>query len=916
MIKRLRRARQTARKILSLAFWTGIGLKTKMVIVSLAGLLALIGIFGFLSVMAAQEATNRALEERVVLAQVAASHADYVLDNAQALLESIAANPALRQSDAPVAARQRVLRDAVAQHALLRRLCLTDAAGNVLISQPSLSSDLALPAEILRGAPFGVASADLPGMGSTIVAAAPVRDDSGTLVGVLAAQLDLAGSGMETMARVVTLGQTGYLEIVDARGLTLLSTRPQRRMSRADQELAAMIRDGKSVVTTCYNCADSPSGADQQLQIIAFAPLRRAPWGIVIRQAAAEAFAAPKQLEGRIVLLGVLAVMGAVALVWLTTRSVIAPIENLKASAERIANGDLETPIGVKRGDEIGALAATLDDMRARLRASIGESQALNRDLDRRVQERTRELVNAQTALRRSRDYLQSIIDGLDDVLLVVGPDQIVQQANKAACQRLNRDAVGLRCYEVSHCPDPCAPPNCQCPLQTVIATNQTVRVTHLRPDGSGAARYVEVVASPLRDENGQTQAVIELMYDVTEERELRETLVQRNRELSLLNVVATAVTQPLHLNELLDRALTEVLRVTGVDAGSIFLLREDTRTLELRACLGTSDEAANAMMRLHLDDSACGGVVEKGQPMVVSDLRHYRSGAGRALRQAGLRALVHVPLVSHGVTLGTLCVGTRVPREFQQPEVDLLMAIGNQIAVGIENARLYDELARREQLRGELLEKVITAQEEERKRIARDLHDDTSQALSALIYSLEATKATCDDARVQSSLASMRQLVTQTLDGVHKLIFDLRPSMLDHLGLFVALRWYAETHLQPAGIRLRVEEKGALQRLAPQMETALFRVGQEALNNIVRHAGARNVHLVFDCQDSVLRIDIEDDGIGFDMKQVLRAADQPRGLGLVGMQERVGLLGGQIAIVSTPGHGTRVSIHAPLEKR
>lgn len=512
-------------------------------------------------------------------------------------------------------------------------------------------------------------------------------------------------------------------------------------------------------------------------------------------------------------------------------------------------------------------------------------------------------------------DELQSIIDGLDDMLLVVGPDQIVRQANQAVRKLWGgQDVVGMPCHQVSHYPDECQPPNCQCPLPTVLATGQTVRVTHYHGDGDWRGRYVEVVASPLRDESGQVRAIIELMRNVTGEHELRETLVRRNRELSALNAVAMATTQPLHLDELLATALDKVLQVTGVDIGSVFLLHPETGGLELQAHRGTSEAVAQAMNQLHLDDSACGGVIERGRPMVIPDINHYRAAARRSLGRAGLCTLVHVPLVSRGVPLGTLCIGTCVPRDFAPEEVELLMAIGNQIAVGVENARLYDELARREQLRSELLDKIITAQEEERKRIARDLHDDTSQALSALIYTLEAAEATCPAPEVKPSLATMRQRVAQVLEGIHKLIFDLRPSMLDHLGLFVALRWYAETHLEPAGVHLRMEERGQLRRLAPQVETALFRVAQEAVNNIAKHAGARNVRMVFDCRDGAVRIDIEDDGIGFDMGEVARSTDRRRGLGLVGMQERVGLLGGEFSLDSAPGVGTQISIRVPVE--
>ena len=766
------------RRLLTVTFWLNLGLTMKMTLMVVVGLTALVVFFGWLGVNTTQQTTARALQERIILAQLVAAHTDYALGNAETLLQAAVKHPLLPLATS--AERLEILRETRMQAGtLFRQMVWLDGEGNVLAADPPLSVNAAwrsLLSEI-SSAPFVVTGSELPGIGPAIVAAMSVPAEANQSDSALIALLDLSGLAISEPIQATTLGQTGYLEIVDSNGRIVFSTRPQRVFTIADhsQSLIAMIQERQSVVTHCHNCHTTISGVDRELEVIAFAPMKRAPWGVVIRQTEAEAFAPSRQLQGQIVLIGSLSVMGAVVLVWLTTRSVIAPVQNLTRAAQRIASGDLESPVHIRQGDEIGLLAQSFDEMRARLQSSIAEIQALNRDLDQRVQERT--------------------------------------------------------------------------------------------------------------------------------------------RELAALNAVAMAVAQPLHLRELLHQALTQVLRVTDAQAGAIFLLDEQTRTLVLEAQWGTSEQTAYAMRELHLDDSACGGVIEKGHPVVVPDLGYYRSGAGRVLGQAGLRSLVHVPLISREVALGTLCVATRQPREYHPEELDLLMAIGSQIAVGIENARLYAELARREQLRGELLEKVITAQEDERKRIARDLHDDTSQSLSALIYSLEALEAQCPNSPVRDALATMRQRVTQILDGIHKLIFDLRPSMLDHLGLFVALRWYAETHLQPLGMRVHLEERGTMRRLPPQMETALFRVVQEAVNNIARHSGARNVRLNFDCSNGVVQIDVEDDGIGFDLSEIARTRDSRRGLGLVGMQERVGLLGGKISILSDPGHGTHISIRVPLEE-
>jgi signal transduction histidine kinase len=301
---------------------------------------------------------------------------------------------------------------------------------------------------------------------------------------------------------------------------------------------------------------------------------------------------------------------------------------------------------------------------------------------------------------------------------------------------------------------------------------------------------------------------------------------------------------------------------------------------------------------------------------VIVPDITRYRGPRARSLQREDLRTLVHVPLTAKGCTLGSLCIGTHLAREFDPEEQEMLNAIGSQIAVAVENARLYAEVQRKEQVRGELFKQAIGAQEDERKRIARELHDDTSQALTALLYAAEDGLDMNDLGTVQRKLINMRELAQHTLDGVHKLIFDLRPSMLDHLGLMPALRWYAESHLEPKGTRVVVDQTGEAPRLPPEMETCLFRVVQEAINNIVRHAAARNVSIFFSLNDRAVTVNIEDDGIGFNPIELTVLTESLRGLGLLSMRERVELVGGVLEIDSSPGAGTRIHIRVPLTER
>jgi signal transduction histidine kinase len=235
---------------------------------------------------------------------------------------------------------------------------------------------------------------------------------------------------------------------------------------------------------------------------------------------------------------------------------------------------------------------------------------------------------------------------------------------------------------------------------------------------------------------------------------------------------------------------------------------------------------------------------------------------------------------------------------------------------VAAENAVLYEELKQKESLRGELLKKVIGAQEEERRRIARELHDETSQALTALAMGMETVTLgpSLSKEQLQEKLSGLKGLAVQTLDEVHNLIYDLRPSILDDLGLVAGLEWYAENRLQPLGLGVHVEVSGQERRLPSEVETTLFRIGQEAISNVARHAEASNVLLTIHFNENAVSLEVEDDGKGF--APAAESSTAPSGWGLLGMRERSALLKGELEIASEPGRGTSVAVRVPLEER
>ncbi|HEV8635659.1 MAG TPA: sensor histidine kinase [Chloroflexota bacterium] len=208
------------------------------------------------------------------------------------------------------------------------------------------------------------------------------------------------------------------------------------------------------------------------------------------------------------------------------------------------------------------------------------------------------------------------------------------------------------------------------------------------------------------------------------------------------------------------------------------------------------------------------------------------------------------------------------------------------------------------------LSSQVITAQEEERKRISRELHDETAQALTLLLIRLKLLQNARDLAEVRTGAAELRELTARTLEEVRKLALELRPTTLDHLGLVAALEWYSREFAQRIGAAVDVHVEGLAGRLHPEVELVVYRVVQEALTNIARHAAASHVDVRLKFGDDAVEVAIEDDGRGFDAASA--ASTRERGLGLFGMRERVELIGGTISIDSRVGHGTRIQVRVP----
>ena len=516
--------------------------------------------------------------------------------------------------------------------------------------------------------------------------------------------------------------------------------------------------------------------------------------------------------------------------------------------------------------------------------------------------------------------------------------------------------------------------------------------------------------------------------------------LEERQRRIAAANEISRVLTETLDFDQFLATAIRQVSEVMNTEVVLLFLIDEETNTLQLVEHTGVSRDFVAAVDRMRVGEGLNGRVAAAGVAMAVEDAAIDPRLSREEVRREGVHSQLIAPLKSRGRVIGTLCVGVRNRRSFQPEEIELLANIGNAIGVGLENAHLYqaqrqlaaelegserkyralfenandailvhdhegnvtaanealarltgysvdemlhmnvaqmlsaDSLRVARQVRARLLsstpfeqpydqqlirkdgsgaslklasnllmsdgqfsfqhiardvtsekrlqenmrfyiQQAVRAQEEERKRIARELHDDTAQVLSSLSRQLDNLLIAKKGALAEEDVAFVRDLQDQLsrgLQAVHRFSQDLRPSLLDDLGLLPALRSMAKDISEREGIATEVNVAGAERRLPPEVELLIFRIVQEALSNVCRHAEATEVLVGIEFARGNTKVMVQDNGRGFELPP--RVDELPRGgkLGLAGMQERATLAGGTLKVRSARGRGTTITVEIP----
>jgi signal transduction histidine kinase len=516
---------------------------------------------------------------------------------------------------------------------------------------------------------------------------------------------------------------------------------------------------------------------------------------------------------------------------------------------------------------------------------------------------------------------LQEIIDAVEDELLVVDPEYRARFANAAILSRFQKkddSPIGKFCYQVFQDRDsPCREPLWDCPLHQVLESGNMMSV--IQPvTRRGVQGYIKITAYPLRDKQGNTRAIVELRRDVTAERELETQILRRHHQLLALNHISSAVSGLYDLDAILKTALDNVLELVNSDIGGILLFDEDTNTLSYRVQRGLSAKYVEET-HISLGQSIAGQAAKRGEPIILEDIsKDPRITRPDLVLAEGLKGFVSIPLKTKDKVTGVMNIASHVANRFATDDVSLLKSIGDYLGTAIEQARLNDRLAQAGERYRALLQHALTAQEQERKRIARELHDETSQAITSLTLSLQAIMTIAEmkgigDADFLEKVRTTHSFAVHAGHEIVRLMKELRPSLLDELGMPAAIHRYAKDTLQSHGINVTADFKGTNERFPPEVEVTLFRVAQGLIGNILEHSEAKNTLIKLECDEKGCMLYIEDDGKGFDVRKLTRVDPSGRGAGLFTLKERVSLAGGQCQINSRPGQGTKVTVEVPL---
>ncbi len=521
----------------------------------------------------------------------------------------------------------------------------------------------------------------------------------------------------------------------------------------------------------------------------------------------------------------------------------------------------------------------------------------------------TKEVREGTTQLRDAEARFKTLVENLPDIVTRFDPQLrhlYVSPAIQNVTGRPPQDYVGRTNRELGTPSELVEPWDAA--LRRVFATGRPERIEFAFPAEDGARRF-DCLLVPEPESEGAIRSVLSVARDVTP-RWLAYEAERRARTVAdELREATRALTRSLDREAVLTTLLDCLRRLVPFDRARVMLLEEASR-VSVRAIFdGKRVVPLPVEARPEFeatDHPIVQDILTTGAAVLIPDI-HAHPGWSLPMDGPAEASWMGVPLFARGNVSGLFSLSKREADYFNEEHVKLAEAVSSQASVAVENAVLFEQMQASTLRLQSLSRRLIEVQENERRDIARELHDEAGQALVSLRLGLRLLEREIGQGgSVTGLVAELVQWTDAVIDGLHRLAADLRPATLDHLGLEAALRQYSRSTASKAGLEVRFKARGfAGERLPTVVETALYRIAQEAMANVVRHASATRVDVLLEHRGDRVLMMVEDDGVGFEPDQA-KGGDH---FGLLGMKERAEALGGTLTVESTPGAGTTVVV-------
>lgn len=425
----------------------------------------------------------------------------------------------------------------------------------------------------------------------------------------------------------------------------------------------------------------------------------------------------------------------------------------------------------------------------------------------------------------------------------------------------------------------------------------------------------VEANATLITSEKGETLGMVLVFRDVTEQRNAMLEIQHQAERAETLLQVASQINTEIELQTVL-RTICEAATRTLKSTGSAILLKDAKRDIYRSVAVSGDQRLVEAYRGSHVDASVpafraftnpSGHIEGLMDVMTYPDLQVVE-----VLKKASIQTIAMVPLLRHGSATGILLsFSSSKLASLPEDERKLIRGLADQAGIAIANASSFEKVRASRERQQFLSRRLVKVQEDERRSLARELHDEIGQMLTGLQFTLKPLMTHATDEE-RSRLDQAQIIVSAIISQIRELSINLRPSLLDDLGILPTLEWYFSRYEAKTGIEVDFDYENLAQRFHTELETAAFRIVQEALTNVARYAETAGVSVRMAIHDSVMHIDIKDEGRGFDMAGL--AKDQS--LGIEGMRERAYALGGLLEIQSEPGKGTLIQATLPIAGR